>query len=172
MGADILYSNERFMSGYGETIFPSDHTKQLNFFIGYVFKGFIGFEGGYEQNINTINNVTVAPMSSEFGIKNFTALVSNEYRVKSSMYGVNFNFVPQLHINDSVAIVPVFGFAYLRTNNTADLQLFDGDPATLLEQNNYKLRFEESKIIPRLGLRLQYTLNRVIGIRASYIRHT
>jgi len=169
MGADILYSTVKFKNGYGETVFTNDSANQLNFFIGYVFKGFIGFEGGYEQNINNINTVTVAAMTSEFGVKNFTALVSNEYRAKSSMYGINFNFVPQLHISDHFAIVPVLGFAYSHTNNTLNLQLFDGDPATILEQNNYKLRFEESKIIPRLGLRLQYIFNKIIGIRASYI---
>lgn len=169
IGADILYSNEMFKNGYGETIFSSDSTKQLNFFVGYVFKRFIGFECGYQQNINNINTTTVLPVSNEFGIKNFTALVSNEYRTKSSMYGINFNFVPHLYISNSIAIVPVLGFAYVRTNNTLDLQLFDDAPATPLEQNNYNLRFEKSKIIPRIGFRLQYTITRFLGIRASYI---
>jgi hypothetical protein len=169
MGADILYSHAVFKDGYGATIFSSDGATQLNFFIGYAFKGFIGFECGYEQNMHNIDTVTVAPMSNEFGVKNFTALVSNEYRAKSSMYGFNFNFVPQLRVSNAVAIVPVVGIAYIRSKDTLDLQLFDGDSATLLEQNNYNLSFEESKIIPRLGFRLQYTINRFLGVRASYI---
>lgn len=169
IGADILYSRDMFKNGYGENIFSSGSTKQLNFFAGYVFKRFIGFECGYEQNINNINTVPVPSMSSEFGIKNFTALVSNEYRTKSSLYGINFNFVPHLYISHSVAIVPVLGLAYVRTNNTLDLQLFDDAPPTSLEQDNYNLSFEESKVIPRFGLRLQYKINRFLGLRASYI---
>ncbi len=169
IGADILYSHERFKTGYGETIFSSDSAKQLNFFVGHVFNKFIGIEFGYEQNIDTINTVTIAPMTSEFGVKNFTALVSNQYGSKASVYGFNFNFVPQLRISNSVAIIPVVGVSTIRSKNSLDLQLFDGSPATALEQDSYNISFVESKIVPRLGFRLQYAINRFFGIRASYI---
>jgi len=169
IGADILYSRVNFKNGYGGTIFVREGATQLNFFVGYVFNKFIGFECGYEQDTNKSNTVSVAPMRNELGIKNFTALVSNEYNAKSKMYGINLNFVPQLQLSNALSLVPVIGLVYMRTHDTLDLQLFDGDPATSLEQNNYSVSFKESKIIPRFGLRLQYMINRLLGIRASYI---
>jgi hypothetical protein len=169
IGVDILYSHDVFKNGYGRTIFSNDGAKQLNFFVGHTFRGFMGFECGYEQNFNNIDTVNVAPMTSEFGVKNFTALVSNQYRAKSTMHGINFNFVPQLRLSNSIALVPVLGIAYVRTNNTLGLQLFDSDPATSTEQDNYNLSFQESKIIPRIGLRMQYKINRILGVRASVL---
>lgn len=169
MGADILYSHEGFKDGYGSTVFTNTSVTQLNFFAGYMFNKFIGVECGYEQNLKQSDLVTIAPINSSFGVKNFTTLVSNAYYTKSSMSGLNLNLVPQLQVSKRFFIIPVLGFVYIRSHNTMDLNLFDGDPATQLEVNNYYVSFAESKIIPRLGMRLQYVICKVIGVRASYI---
>ncbi len=169
MGTDILYNHVKFKNGYGKAIFTNNSVPQLNFFVGYIFNKFIGIECGYEQNLNKSNVVTIDPMSSDLGVKRFTALVSNVYYTKSTTYGVNLNFVAQLQINNYFSIIPVAGFVYMHTNNILDLQLFDDEPATVLEKSNYGVNFVKSKVIPRLGIRLQYAINKIIGVRASYI---
>lgn len=167
-GVDIFHNSTSLKHGYGSIIYPTANSNQLNLFIGYIFNKFVGLECGYERSTNKDNVVTIAPMMREFGINNFTSLVSNEYETKSYIYGFNLNYVPVININNSFAIVPILGAVYVHVDNNLNLQLFDGDPTTLLEQNNYNVHFSESKLVPRLGLRLQYAINRFVALRVFY----
>lgn len=169
VGADVLHNQNKFKTDYGLNIFSDDGSTLFNIYLGHYFASLLGFECGYEQIVTRHSVAYVSPGTSQFGIPVFTSLSSNVYKTKKSLQGFNFNYVPQFKISKSISIIAVLGLSYLETTDQMDLVLFDGAAATTAEQANYKLRFVEQKIIPRLGLRLQYIFSKYFGIRVSYV---
>lgn len=169
IGTDFLYSYGTFENGYGRDVFNNADVKQYNVFVGHYFSRLFGFEVGYAKNINNNSMSTIAADSNEFGVPNFTAMSSNVYDTTQSVYAYNLNYVPQWQITQNISLIAVFGFSYMKSSNTLNLVLFDDAPATPAEQNDYNVNFSTKEFIPRLGLRLQYLVTNMLGIRASYI---
>lgn len=169
IGADILYAYSDFKEDYGRDIFNSNNERQYNGFVGYYFSNLFGFEVGYEKNITKHSMTIVPPGSTEFGVKNFTAIASNVYDTTQSAYQYNFNYVPQIQITSSISVIGVIGLSYVKAQDNMNLTKFDDATASTAEQNNYDLTFNATKAIPRFGFRVQYMLTRMLGLRASYI---
>lgn len=158
IGIDAGASYCNLQQDYGSDIFQHKPMTQLSVFVGYQFAPLMAAELGYEQTFLQTGSTFVAPATSQFGVSNFTALASNSYDTKKKMHGYNFYYAPQIHLYENLFVTFMLGVEYVHTNAELLLTEFDGDAATTLEQEEYKLSFATHKIIPKLGLRLQYCI--------------
>jgi hypothetical protein len=169
LGIDILSSTTKFKSGYGAELFNQKSAAQFNLFVGHYFSKLLGFEIGYQQDTTRKSTSTVNAGSSEFNVPNFSGIATQVYATKKSLRGVNLSYVPAYNFSEPLSIIGVLGLTLMRVSAEMNLSLFDGTPPTPTEQNNYYVRFKKTKLVPRVGLRLQYLLSSKFGVRASYL---
>lgn len=169
IGMDVFYNNVTLQQNYGKEIFHVGTRTQYNIFLGYYFTRAVGFEFGVEWGPNGKGSVFVPADYAQFGVTNFTALASNSYNTHQKLLGASLSYVPQILLYKNFFLIPVLGVTFLRAENAMQLREFDGAPATSAEQANYALYFAASKVLPRVGLRLQYFFNTALALRLSYI---
>lgn len=168
LGLDYSYTSTKFQQTYGRNIFSSKQIPQYNIFLGYYFFPLLGFEFGVAQTNTYRGTVFVPAMTDAFGVNVFTAIASNMYGTSQKLNELNLNYVPSVKLFSRINIIPVLGFAYIRTKANLALTEFDGASATNSQKTNYALQFAGSRYVPRLGVRLQFMLYN-IGLRFSYI---
>lgn len=165
IGFDLLFNTCNFKSKYGQDIFSQRSAPEISVNFNYYLTRMLGFEVGYTRALVQNINVFIPAAYDQFGITNFTALASNGYTTYKSQYDYYFAWTPQFNLIFGASVVPSFGVSYFNLNAYMNLTSFDDGPVTSIMQNNYYVCFRERKLIPRIGIKLQYIAPLHLGLR-------
>ncbi len=159
IGIDAGLTYTKYQKDYGSEIFTHKPMAQTYGYIGYQLAPLIGVELGYAQSLAQKGSTYVPAATSQFGIANFTALAPSNYDTKQTMRGFNLFYAPQLQVYSRVFCMLLLGFEYITTESNLTLSYFDGDLATDAEKAQYQLDFKAKNFIPKLGMRVQYSIS-------------
>ena len=166
VGLDAVYNYTNLQTDYGKDFFKHT-TWQYNIFLGHYVTALLGVECGYIPTKSVHSNVFVPAGTNQFGQTNFTGIASNYFASKKSLAEVNISLVPQIRLYKSLSLLPVIGLSVIKSTETLHLLAFDGAPATIQDQDDYNVYFSTTKVVPRLGVRLQYWIFAQVGVRVS-----
>lgn len=156
IGADFLFNTCNFKSQYGQDIFSQRTVPQVSVNFTYYLTSILGFEVGYTRTLGQNISITIPAAYDQFGITNFTTLASNGYTTYKSQYDYYIAWTPKFNLILGASVVPTIGVSYFNLNARMNLTAFDDGPVTSAMQDNYYISFSERKLMPRIGIKLQY----------------